>query len=277
VATRWTIVVDVKRAAILAVALAVIAALLIALKQPLRQRLVRYPLAYAIAAAPVRMGNDIARHVRILRLKRQGAALAAEYLRGHPVRKLQIGSGYNNLPGWLNTDISPQPGQAYLDATEPFPFPNGSFHYVASEHLFEHLTYQEGRAMLREACRILAPGGKIRIATPNLLKLMELFQPDRAEAARHYIGLKLEMHRWPTDPTPECFILNLELSSFGHRFVYDPETLRHSLAAAGFHRITEFGMGESDDPELRGVEKRQPGPGGDMRAFETMVLQAVRP
>jgi len=48
-------------------------------------------------------------------------------------RKLQIGTGLHDLPGWLNTDIAPRPGQVYLDATRPLPFPDGSFGYVYAE------------------------------------------------------------------------------------------------------------------------------------------------
>jgi hypothetical protein len=43
------------------------------------------------------------------------------YLASTEVRKLQIGAGPNDLPGWLNTDIMPEKEQAFLDATKPFP------------------------------------------------------------------------------------------------------------------------------------------------------------
>ena len=47
----------------------------------------------------------------------------ADYMKHHAVRKLQLGAGDFNLSGWLNTDIGPIEGQAYLDATKPFPLP----------------------------------------------------------------------------------------------------------------------------------------------------------
>src|SRR5262249_49553943 len=53
--------------------------------------------------------------------------MIAEYMKNTKVRKLQVGSGEFSLPGWLNTDIDPVWGQAYLDATKPFPFPDSSF------------------------------------------------------------------------------------------------------------------------------------------------------
>src|SRR5688572_3091577 len=100
--------------------------------------------------------------------QRNSTALIDQYLRDHPVRKLQIGAGSSRLRGWLNTDIEPGEGLAYLDATKRFPFEDGSLHYIFSEHVIEHLTYDEGKAMVAEAFRVLAPGGKMRISTPDL-------------------------------------------------------------------------------------------------------------
>lgn len=250
---------------------------LIAFREPAKRELRKHPLAYAIARGPWSSLIEARGVLRTWRLQRQSVSLIDDYLAHHSVRKLQIGSGGNTLDGWLNTDIEPLPGQAYLDATKPFPIPYGTFGYITSEHVFEHLSYPEGRVMLAESYRILRPGGRIRIATPNLLRLVSLFQADKSEETKRYIARKLDAHGWPHEPTSECFILNLQLSSFGHKFVYDPETLRGSLAAIGFQSITEFALGESDDPELRGVEVRNKGALSEMNAFETMVLQAVRP
>jgi hypothetical protein len=66
-----------------------------------------------------------------------------EYIRTHPIRKLQLGAGGLDYPGWLNTDITPGPQGVYLDATRPFPIPDGSINYIFGEHVIEHLTYGE--------------------------------------------------------------------------------------------------------------------------------------
>ena len=73
----------------------------------------------------------------------QSRHLISSYLSSHAVRKLQIGAG--GAPGfddWLNTDIEPRAGQAYLDATKPFPIPDGVLSYIFSEQVFEHLSYR---------------------------------------------------------------------------------------------------------------------------------------
>jgi predicted SAM-dependent methyltransferase len=199
-----------------------------------------------------------------------------EYLSSHPVHKLQIGAGGYDPTGWLNTDIDPASGETFLDASKPFPIPDQSLSYVFSEHLFENLSYDQGSLMLRECYRTLRPKGKLRLATPNLLKLIKMFQEPKSEAVRNYIAAKIKVQGWPRDPTPECFILNLELRTWGHQFVYDPATLVASLKRAGFQSIAEFAPGESDDPQLAGIDLRHKNfrPVND---YETMVFQAVRP
>ena len=87
--------------------------------------------------------------------------LVNDYLRSHPIAKLQLGSGTNLLNDWLNTDCSLFfPSNCFLDVTRPFPFKDGTFEYVFSEHLIEHLTYPQGVSMLKESYRVLKPGGR---------------------------------------------------------------------------------------------------------------------
>jgi len=203
--------------------------------------------------------------------------LIQKYLREHQVRKLQLGAGDNSYEGWLNTDIDPLENQAYLDASKPFPLPDSSLHYVFSEHLIEHLTYEQGMAMLRESRRVLAPGGKVRIATPNLTKFIELFRESPAQGARQYMKRAQDWHEWPRTADPACYILNSELRSWGHQFVYTRRMLVAALESLGFGEIKEFQPGESDDPALSGLEARARWGYRDVNAYETMVVQAVRP
>ncbi len=157
------------------------------------------------------------------------------------------------------------------------PLPDGSIHYIFGEHVIEHLNYDDGLLMLRECYRVLAPGGKIRLSTPNLMKYIQLFQEPKTEEVQAYIRRKIEAHVWPESSRPELMILNLEMRSFGHQYLYDPRALSDRLAQSGFRMIAEFPPGESDDPQLRGVEIRHANSWRGLNDFESMVLQAVRP
>jgi len=212
----------------------------------------------------------------------QSHHLISSYLSSHAVKKLQIGAGgAKGFDDWLNTDIEPQAGEAYLDATKPFPIPDGVLSYIFSEQVFEHLSYRDGLSMLRESQRTLKPGGKIRITTPNLLRLMQLFQDNKTDEQKTYLDGTLTGGYWP-EPlprtiSPAAVILNYEMRSFGHKFLYDPQTLRQSLEIAGFQDSKELAPGESDDPQLAGLDTRHKAAVHVRNDYETMVFQATRP
>lgn len=203
--------------------------------------------------------------------------IIADYVKNNAVRKLQLGAGEFSNPGWLNTDIEPREGQAYLDATEHFPLPDASFRLVSSEQVVEHLTSEQGLGMMKESFRILTPGGKVRVATPNLLRLTDLLHDERTPEQEAYIRAKIEWHHWNVASDPASVIVNSEMYEFGHRFLYTPKMLRSTLEAAGFTQVQQYASGESRDPALKGIEVRSYSNVRDIDRYETMVFEGVRP
>jgi len=212
-------------------------------------------------------------------VRRRRAARA--YFRSHERPKLNIGAGPDlRLEGWLNTDRNPHysRGVAYLDATEPFPFKDSTFDYVTSEHLIEHLTYDEGLGMLRECFRVLKPGGRVRLATPDLRVYVDLFRAGKSDVQHRYIRYHIDKFLPEIGVHGECFVINNELRNWGHQFIYDRETLSAAMGQAGFVDIVRHASGESDDENLRGIELHGKVVGNEaMNRFETMVLEARRP
>ena len=201
------------------------------------------------------------------------------YMNAHPVRKLQLGAGGNDPGDWLNTDIEPNRNEVYLDATGRYPFPDGSFQYILSEHVIEHVPWEEGLAMLKECHRVLASGGQIRIVTPNLMKLFQLLTGPIDEAQRGYIVAKLRLHPWPVTPVTGAYIFNHEVRDWGHRFLYDSATLRKTFELAGFNRVTEYPVEEKTDSVFKNAELRTRNPGSDLfleNSWEAMAFEAVR-
>lgn len=199
--------------------------------------------------------------------------LVSRYMKAHTVRKLQIGAHVCVMPGWLNTDLYPQSIRSVtLDATKTFPFPDASFDYVFSEHQMEHIGYEDALIMLHECRRILRPGGKIRIAVPSLDRLLQLFSPSRTDLQERYIHHVTNMN-YPGVQNPDpCFAVNSTFMNWGHRFIYDQTTLTNTLESTGFTLVQFFAPGQSDDPNLSGIETRT----SEMDMYETMVAQAVR-
>lgn len=86
-----------------------------------------------------------------------------DYLAGDGPKKLQLGCGMNQIPGWLNTDFRPDYDVTFLDVTQPFPIPDNSFDFIFAEHLIENFKPQQLKDVLSECFRILNPGGIIRL------------------------------------------------------------------------------------------------------------------
>jgi predicted SAM-dependent methyltransferase len=207
------------------------------------------------------------------------AARVDEYLRAHEVRKLQLGSGANPMDGWLNTDIADyrRRGEVvYLDARRVFPLPDASFDLMFSEHMIEHLTYAEGRRCFAECLRVLRPGGRIRVATPSLDRLMQLYASELTDLQQRYLRWSVDTFVPDADAYLPGFVVNNMFWNFTHRFVYDEGTLAHTLQAVGFVDVESWPVGESGDPRLVGLERHMRSV-AEFNAFETMALEARRP
>ena len=196
------------------------------------------------------------------------------FLRDHPVVKLQLGCGSNRLPGWLNTDMNVytvRAGAEYLDVSKKFWLPDCSVDYVFSEHLFEHLTYPQAGHMLSECHRVLKPGGVIRIATPNLAFLADLYLHPDSGINRQYIEWAAKQGGIPATPT---YVLNRFHTAWGHQIVYDHDTLVGLLSQYGFRDIRRCEMSKSAHEALSGVEGHFRVMPYDFCCLETMILEA---
>ncbi len=206
--------------------------------------------------------------------------LIESYLAAPAPHKLHIGAGDNLLDGWLNTNyLSRSPRAIHLDATQRFPFPDQSFDYLFSEHMIEHISYPEGRFMLRECSRILRPGGRIRISTPDFQYLLDLYQQEHSPVQLAYTEWMTEyMQRREAAAAPfasAIYVINNNVRDWGHQFIYDEASLRHALEQSGFQDVVRCALNESPDPALANLEHEERVPEGFVR-LETLTVEGVR-
>lgn len=157
-------------------------------------------------------------------------------------RRLHIGCGQQSIPGWINIDNQGLPGvDQVLDVRNGLPFRGVAAIYA--EHFLEHLELEDGLAFLRECRRVLSPEGTLRLSTPSLDWVL----------TTHY--------RWkdvsPEDRRLDCMRLNRAFHGWGHRFLYNDATLRSALRGAGFAQVRFHRYGESEIPELSGLERHE--------------------
>ena len=117
----------------------------------------------------------------------------------------------------------------YWDLRDGMPFDDGSVEAVYSSHLFEHLDFVSGQALMGEALRVLAPGGSFSICVPN---------------ARMYIASYVENNALPSEyygwrpafnGTTAIDAVNYVAYMDGHhKYMFDEENLVRRLTLAGF-------------------------------------------
>jgi SAM-dependent methyltransferase len=203
--------------------------------------------------------------------------------RQHPSStKLHIGAFDVVHEGWLNTDVTLHiavarvPGMAailrrggrlsderwsahrrgvfrqlrYLDLTRRLPFADGSFEAVFGSHVLEHLAPAEAERLLGECLRTLRPGGVLRVAVPDLDRVIGDYDPEHPD--EFLFGLLQSRDR--------------STSRHRHWWHYNERSLGALLTRTGFAKVTRCGYGEGRCPEVERIDSRP----------ESLFMEGVR-
>lgn len=232
------------------------------------------------AVSSIREGVDHARaqYWRVRHYKRlneeRDAAFAA--YKSQSPRCLHIGAANFDIKNWFNTDLAPKtPGVYYLDATKRLPFPDCTFDFIFFEHMIEHIPFTAGRQLLAECRRVLERAGVVRISTPNLRNILALISSHDRETET-YLNWAVKTFNLPQEPYPKApVVVNNFFRSWGHQFLYDPETMRRAMEEASLVNIVQEKVGVSAHPLLRGLERHGQAIGDSINEFETMVFEGA--
>lgn len=91
-------------------------------------------------------------------------------------RRLHVG-GIEPRAGWSILNIQPGPHVDVVgDVTDLSGFADGAFDEIYASHVLEHISYNGVLTLvLKELHRILAPGGRLLVAVPDLTTLCQLY------------------------------------------------------------------------------------------------------
>jgi predicted SAM-dependent methyltransferase len=199
------------------------------------------PLVQSAIEAPISI---------IARIKRRSTP---KKLKKHD--KLHLGSGGRIIDGWANIDIT---GLRTIpwDLRNPLPLARGQVRLVYSEHFIEHIDRGAAHRLFSRVRDAMVSGGVIRVSTPDLAKLIKDYQAGRV--------VRMEHGGW--FPETPCRMVNECMRLWGHTFIYDEPELVALLGECGFSAIHRVKWGESEQPELRGLESRPD--------FDDLILEA---
>lgn len=151
-----------------------------------------------------------------------------ESMRRAPVC-VQLGSGSDYRDGWINVDTDPACNPDVVGRAESLPMIEAaSVDLVEGCHLFEHLTFSEAKAALREWNRILRPGGELFLELPDLAASVAMLGQHFDEDG-HDLGM-VGIYGWPPDVDKHGVPMQ-------HKWGWTPETIAHQLRAAGFATV----------------------------------------
>ena len=187
------------------------------------------------------------------------------------IRKLHLGCFDQTFPGWINADITPHilvariPGLAtvlfraglitrqryqqhrarvfrkvrYLDVARRFPYPDGTLDCIYASHMLEHLYPDQAVHALRESRRVLKRRGVLRVAVPDLDRLVAGYDP---RTPGTFLGLIFEPGQ--------------KRDKNAHHWHYNEHSLREALAQAGFREAHRCGFRQGACADVEQVDSR---------------------
>ncbi|MGN9914544.1 class I SAM-dependent methyltransferase [Phytohabitans sp. LJ34] len=159
---------------------------------------------------------------------------------------------------------------AALDICEPLPFTDGAVDWVYAEHLVEHVSLGAGIGWLAEVRRILAPGGVLRLTTPDLATYVDGYRAGNPFFSRHR-GRMRAAGLGPPMPSRRAFMFNQLFYLYGHRWLYDFDELRHALVSAGFPAdgVRRCSFREGERPDVADLDRV-------LRNDESLYVEVVK-
>ncbi len=189
-------------------------------------------------------------------------------------RRINIGCGQRPTPGWDNYDNSTSvwmsrrpiisfilnrlgflnekqqenivwnrknPLVKWADAVKRIPAEDCSVHMIYTSHMVEHLDHDEVCRFLREVRRVLIPKGILRIAVPDLQKIVANYIAS-GDADQFLSAMNI------TSNKPKSLIRALQELMVGprhHMWMYDGPSLCRLLASHGFVETEMVAPGET--------------------------------
>lgn len=124
------------------------------------------------------------------------------------------------------------------DLAYGIPLQDASADFVFTSHFLEHLFPQDAAFILKEAHRVLKPGGLIRVSVPDLKYAVSLYAAgEKRKMLDNYF-----------------FVDNMSSFLARHKYMYDFELLSELLGKAGFKNVSQKTFKSGNVPDLEQLD-----------------------
>jgi predicted SAM-dependent methyltransferase len=156
----------------------------------------------------------------------------------------------------------------HFDMTRSIPMFDNTVQYIYSSHFIEHLTLDQGLAFVKECYRVMKPGASIRLTCPDL----EIWACKYAENDTAFFERFYAIFPSYPDLRTKGQIMVGQIHGWGHRWLYDFDSLRDLLERAGYVEVVKCQHHRSALPDIEELEPHDEG-----RIMETLFVEARKP
>jgi len=187
---------------------------------------------------------------------------------------LNFGAGPNQLPEpWQNLN-------AEHDIRKRLKFADGSASRILAEHVIEHVPFMQGYGFLQECLRVLEPGGVLRLAFPDPVRLLAIGVEGftLGPKAHEYAGELAkrpngEVVRRSSEADKPRAAAVMMMIGWHHQSIWSLHTAAVVLATVGFASVQsrEYGRGV-----LELVDGHHKDVGEALALLETTIVEATK-
>ena len=168
------------------------------------------------------------------------------------------------------------------NVNEGLPFDDDSISTVYSSHFIEHLSYKEAKNFFKESYRTLEKGGVMRTVCPDISIWGEmLYKRDEEFFSTYHKMLDIDyFENYVYDEldnlkTP-AHILNGMIYNWGHKWMWDFESLKHELELVGFRNVRKKSHLDGNMFEIDKIENILSPDKIYARNLESLFVEAVK-
>jgi len=215
--------------------------------------------------------------LRIVNTKLYKLFLAGN-IRKSAMTRLHIGCGGCIQKGWLNIGLGSAViygrlrrlrGKYYLnyDVSKGLPVRSNSIKEIYASHFIEHLTFNEAGFFLKECYRVLIPGGIIRLTFPDLKLWIDKYYQKDSVFFQDFYSIFPSFANLKTKGD----ILAGQMYGWGHKWMFDFESLSRLYLNAGFKNVKEMQFRDSNISDIHVLEPDYKG-----RLLETNYSESMK-